>query len=76
MQRYFSHICDGTDVQAEWRRNCTYGRATNAIDILQGSLELVTIELELSASEVNVSIQWSDNRQPIIAKPRAVGGVF
>ena len=30
MQRYFSHICDGTDVQADWRRNCTYGRAPNA----------------------------------------------
>ena len=39
-------------------------------------IELVTIELELSASEVNVIIQWHDNRQPIIAKPRAVGGVF
>ena len=39
-------------------------------------LEVVTIELELSASEVNVSIQWLDNRQPIIAKPQAVGGVF
>ena len=33
MQRYFSHICDGTDVQADWRRSCTYGRAPNAIDI-------------------------------------------
>ena len=29
MQRYFSHICDGTDVQADWR-SCTYGRAPNA----------------------------------------------
>ena len=38
MQRYFSHIRDGTDVQADWRRRCTYGRAPNAIDILQGSL--------------------------------------
>ena len=37
MQRYFSHICDGTDVQADWRRSCTYGRAPNAIDISQGS---------------------------------------
>ena len=36
-QRYFSHICD-TDVQAAWRRSCTYGRAPNAIDISQGSL--------------------------------------
>ena len=36
MQRYFSHICDGTDVQADWRRNCIYGRAPNAIS--QGSL--------------------------------------
>ena len=38
MQRYFSHICDGTDVQADWRRSCTYGWAPNAIDISQGSL--------------------------------------
>ena len=38
MQRYFSHICDGTDVQADRRRNCTYGRAPEAIDISQGSL--------------------------------------
>ena len=37
MQRYFSHICDGTDVQADWR-SCTHGRAPNAIDISQGSL--------------------------------------
>ena len=33
MQRYFSYICSGTDVQADWRRSCTYGRATNAIGI-------------------------------------------
>ena len=33
MQRYFSHICDATDVQADWRRICTYGRAPNAIGI-------------------------------------------
>ena len=26
--------CDGTDVQADWRRSI-YGRASNAIDILQ-----------------------------------------
>ena len=32
MQRYFNHICDATDVQADWR-SCTYGRAPNAIDI-------------------------------------------
>ena len=38
MERYFSHICDGTDVQADRRRSCTYGRAPNAIDISQGSL--------------------------------------
>ena len=37
MQRYFSHICDGTDVQADLR-SCTYGRAPNAIDISQSSL--------------------------------------
>ena len=38
MQRYFSHICDGTDVQTDWRRSCTNSRAPNAIDISQGSL--------------------------------------
>ena len=38
MQRYLSNICYGTDVQADWRKSCTYGRATNAIDISQGSL--------------------------------------
>ena len=38
MQRYFSHICDGTDVQADRRRSCTCGRAHNVIDISQGSL--------------------------------------
>ena len=37
MQRYFSHICDDTHVQADWR-SCTYGRAPNAIDISQVSL--------------------------------------
>ena len=35
MQRYFSYIYDG---QADWRRNWTYGRASNAIYISQGSL--------------------------------------
>ena len=43
---------------------------------MRHNVQRVTIELELSASEVNVSIQWRDNRQPIIAKPLAVGGVF
>ena len=38
MQRYFSHICDGTDVQADWRSSFTYGRVPNAIDISLGSL--------------------------------------
>ena len=38
MQGYFSQICDGTDVQAAWRRSFTYGLAPNAIDISQGSL--------------------------------------
>ena len=32
MQRYFSYICDGTDMQAGWSSR-TYGRAPNAIDI-------------------------------------------
>ena len=31
MQRYFIYICGGTDVQADWRRSSTYGRAPNAI---------------------------------------------
>ena len=43
MQRYFSHICDGTDVQADWRRSCISGRAPNAIDISQGSLTCVSV---------------------------------
>ena len=33
----FNYICDGTDVQADWR-SCTYDRAPNAIDISFGSL--------------------------------------
>ena len=33
MQWYFSYICDGTDMQADWRRSCNYGRAHNTIDI-------------------------------------------
>ena len=33
-----SYICDGTDVQADWSKSCTYGRAPNAIDISEGSL--------------------------------------
>ena len=37
MKRYFSHICDDTVVQADWRI-CTNGRAPTAIDISQGSL--------------------------------------
>ena len=36
MQRYFSHTCDGTDMQADWRS--IYGRAPNALNIPQGSL--------------------------------------
>ena len=38
MERYFSYICDGIDVQADWRISCTYGRAPNAIDLSQCSL--------------------------------------
>ena len=37
MERYFSYICDGTDVQAGGLKK-TYGRAPNAMDISQGSL--------------------------------------
>ena len=35
MQRYFSyiHVCDGTDVRADWKISCTYGRAPHAMDI-------------------------------------------
>ena len=35
LQRYFSHICDGTVVQADPR---THGRAPNTIDSSQGFL--------------------------------------
>ena len=38
MQRYFIHIYDSTDVQADWRRSCTYGLAPNAIDTSHASL--------------------------------------
>ena len=38
MQQYFGHICDGTDMQAHWRKSCTYIRASNAINVSQGSL--------------------------------------
>ena len=31
MQRYFSHTCDGTDVPADWRRSCAYGRARRVL---------------------------------------------
>ena len=34
----FSHICDGTDVQADEEEVVTYGQAPNAIDIPHGSL--------------------------------------
>ena len=27
LKRYFSYICDGTDVQADWRRSCTQSGA-------------------------------------------------
>ena len=36
MQRYFSHLCEGTDVQADWRRSLTYGRAPDAIAPREG----------------------------------------
>ena len=32
------HVTAQIYLQADWRRSCTYGRAPNAIDILQGSL--------------------------------------
>ena len=37
---------------------------------------MLKIELELSASEANVSILSRDSQQPIIVKPPAGGGVF
>ena len=57
MQRYFSQICDGTDVQADWR-NCTYGRAPNAIDISQGSLTC------LSWHGTTLFIRWFRHTAP------------
>ena len=36
MQRYFSHVCDGTEVREDWWRSCTNGRAPSAIDISPG----------------------------------------
>ena len=54
MQRSFSHIWDGTDVQVDWRRSCTYGRAPNAIDISQGSLTCPTY----TDTGPNVTSEW------------------
>ena len=45
MQQYFSHICHGTDVQADWRRSCTYGRARNAIGHFAGFLYVPILTL-------------------------------
>ena len=39
-------------------------------------VEGLKIELELSASEASISVFWRDSRQPIIAKPQAVGRFF
>ena len=57
MQRYFSHTCDGTDVQADWR-SCTYGRAPNAIDISQGSLTC------LSYTDTGLPFLYGDSDTP------------
>ena len=64
MQRYFSHICDGTDVQADWRRSCTYGRAPNAIGISQGSLTC------LSYTDTGLPFLYGDSDTP----PHIVAG--
>ena len=59
-QRYFSHICDGTDVQAAWRRSCTYGRAPNTIDISQGSLNVPV----LHRNGTTLFIRWFRHPPP------------
>ena len=43
MQRYFSHICDGKDLQADWRRSCTYGRVPNAIETFRRVLIVLVL---------------------------------
>ena len=50
-------LCEGTDVQADWRRSwsCTYGRAPNAIDISQGSL-----------TGTNLFIRWFRHTAPLV----------
>ena len=43
---------------------------------MHNKLEGLTIELELSASDANVTILSRDSRQPMIEKSLAWGGVF
>ena len=46
------------DVQADWRRSCTYGRAPNAIDISQDSLTC------LSYTDTGPPVLYGDSDTP------------
>ena len=46
------------DVQAAWRRRLTYGRASNAIDILQGSLRYLSNTGPICQSSHNWTPLW------------------
>ena len=68
MQRYFSHICDGTDVQADWRSCTSYGRAPNAIYVSKCSLTPI-----LHWHETNLFIRWFRHTAPICRHLRNAG---
>ena len=63
MQQYFSHIWNGTDVQADWRSCCTYGRAPNAIDILQDCLTCP------SYTDTGPTFLYGDSDTPSLKSP-------
>ena len=54
MQRYFSHICDGTDVQADWRRSCTYGLGSQRHRHFAGFFNVPVIHRHVT----NLFIRW------------------
>ena len=56
-----SYMWRHIDVQADWRRSCTYGRAPNAIDISQGSLTCPSKHRH----GTNLFIRWFRHTAPI-----------
>ena len=69
MQQYFSHVCNGTYVQADWRSS-TYGRAPNAIDISQDYLTCPyytdTRPPFISAAEPKAQVHYCDHALSVV----------